>query len=103
MQYRADFLIDGFLTLAWTAMGLLPLYVAFHGRAPVGGWTYEGALVVIGCFTLLKGVLDGAVNPSLAAVVDHIRKGTLDFVLIKPADAQFLVSTAKFQPWKAFD
>jgi ABC-2 type transport system permease protein len=29
-------------------------------------------------------------------VMDHIRKGTLDFVLLKPADAQFLVSTARF-------
>jgi ABC-2 type transport system permease protein len=34
-------------------------------------------------------------------VVEHIRKGTLDFVLLKPADAQFLVSTARFSPWRA--
>jgi ABC-2 type transport system permease protein len=33
--------------------------------------------------------------------VEHIRKGTLDFVLVKPADAQFLVSTARFLPWRA--
>ena len=47
------------------------------------------------------GSLEGAINPSLTSVVEHIRKGTLDFVLLKPADAQFLVSTARFQPWKA--
>jgi len=58
---------------------------------------------VLGFFTLLKGVLDGAVNPSLVAVVDHIRQGTLDFVLLKPADAQFLVSTARFDIWKSID
>jgi ABC-2 type transport system permease protein len=34
-------------------------------------------------------------------VVEHIRKGTFDFVLLKPADAQFLVSTARLQPWRA--
>src|SRR5262249_50105241 len=28
---------------------------------------------------------------------------TLDFVLLKPADAQFLVSTARFQPWRSVD
>jgi ABC-2 type transport system permease protein len=103
MQYRADFIIEGLITFAWTAMGLLPLYVAFHGRPPVAGWTFEGALVVVGCFTLLKSVLDGAVNPSLVAVVEMIRQGTLDFVLLKPADGQFLVSTAKFEPWKIVD
>jgi ABC-2 type transport system permease protein len=37
------------------------------------------------------------------AVVDHIRKGTLDFVLLKPADAQFLVSTTRFEPWRIVD
>jgi len=102
-QYRWDFLTQGALSVVWTVLGLVPLYVALHGRPAVAGWTYEQALVVVGWFSLLKAVLDGAVNPSLVLVVDHIRKGTLDFVLMKPADAQFLVSTARFEPWRAFD
>src|SRR5256885_6584804 len=102
-QYRWDFLLQGALSLLWTALGLVPLYVALHDRRPVEGWSYEQVLVVVGWFTMLKGVLDGAINPSLTGVVEHIRTGTLDFVLMKPADAQFLVSTAKFEPWKAVD
>lgn len=103
MQYRWDFVIDGAVSLLWTALGLIPLYIALHDRPPVAGWTFERALVVVGWFTLLKGILDGAVNPSLTAVVEQIRQGTLDFVLLKPADAQFLVSTTKFEIWKALD
>lgn len=102
-QYRWDFLTQGALSLVWTVLGLVPLYVALHSRPAVAGWTYEQALVVVGLFTMLKGVLDGAVHPSLVLVVEHIRKGTLDFVLMKPADAQFLVSTARFEPWRAVD
>jgi ABC-2 type transport system permease protein len=102
-QYRWDFLINGVLSIVWTALGLVPLYVALHDRPAVEGWGYEEALVVVGWFTVLKGVLDGAVNPSLMTVIEHIRKGTLDFVLMKPADAQFLVSTTKFEPWKVVD
>jgi len=101
--YRWDFLLQGGLSLVWTVLGVVPLYVALRGRPPVEGWGFEQALVVVGWFTMLKGVLDGAVNPSLTAVVEHIRKGTLDFVLMKPADAQFLVSTAKFELWKVVD
>jgi ABC-2 type transport system permease protein len=101
--YRLDFLLQGSLSVVWTVLGIVPLYVALHGRPPLEGWTYEQALVVVGWFTMLKGVLDGAVNPSLVAVVEHIRKGTLDFVLMKPADAQFLVSTAKFELWRMID
>jgi ABC-2 type transport system permease protein len=69
----------------------------------LAGWTFGEALVVSGWFVLLQGILEGAINPSLTSVVEHIRKGTLDFILLKPADAQFLVSTAKFEPWRALN
>jgi len=100
MQYRADFLLDGFVEVFWMATALVPLLVVYRGHARVGRWSFGEALVVMGWFTFLQGVLEGAINPSLAAVVDHIRKGTLDLVLVKPADAQFLVSTSRFQPWR---
>jgi ABC-2 type transport system permease protein len=103
MQYRWEFLIGGAITILWSLVGLIPVYVAFADRPAVGSWTYDRVLVVVGWFTLLKGVLDGAVNPSLISVVEQIRKGTLDFTLLKPADAQFLVSTAKFELWKIVD
>lgn len=103
MQYRLDFVVDGAVSLLWTALGVVPLYIALHERPPIAGWSFDRALVVVGYFTLLRGVLDGAVNPSLLAVVDQIRQGTLDFVLLKPADAQFLVSTSKFEIWKGLD
>ncbi len=102
-QYRWDFLLQGALSIVWDVLGVVPLYVALHHRPSVEGWTFEQALIVVGWFTLLKAVLDGAINPSLTAVVEHIRKGTLDFILLKPADAQFLVSTAKFEPWRVVD
>jgi ABC-2 type transport system permease protein len=104
MQYRGDFLVDGFISLFWTATALAPLFVVFQTQEQhIGGWSFGEALLVIGWFTLLQGVLEGAISPSLTGVVEHIRKGTLDFVLLKPADAQFLVSTTRFLPWRAIN
>ncbi len=103
MQYRADFLLDGIVGILWTAAGIVPLVVVFQARATVAGWRFGESLVVIGWFTFLEGILEGAINPSLASVVEHVRKGTLDFVLLKPADAQFLVSTARIQPWRGIN
>ncbi len=103
MQYRGDFLIDGGISLFWMGTALAPLFVVFRERQSIAGWTFPEALLVIGWFTLLQGVLEGAINPSLTGVVEHIRKGTLDFVLLKPADAQFLVSTTRFLPWRAIN
>jgi ABC-2 type transport system permease protein len=101
LQYRYDFLVDGLLSVFWAMTALVPLTVAYQHRPAIAGWTFGEALLVLGWFTLLQGILEGAINPSLVGVVDHIRRGTLDFVLIKPADSQFLVSTARFLPWRA--
>lgn len=101
-QYRWDFLVDGVVSLFFMATAIVPLFVVYGdgSRAGIPGWSFGEALVVTGWFILLQGVLDGAVNPGLQAVIEHIRKGTLDFVLLKPADAQFLVSTSKFHVWR---
>ncbi|HEX5752631.1 MAG TPA: ABC-2 family transporter protein [Archangium sp.] len=103
MQYRGDFVIEGIISLFWTATALAPLFVVYRERQSIAGWSFGEALLVIGWFTLLQGILEGAINPSLTGVVEHIRKGTLDFVLLKPADAQFLVSTARFLPWRSIN
>src|ERR1051325_2822807 len=103
MQYRVDFIVRGLIAFLWSALTLIPLLVVFSVRKQVAGWSFPEALVVVAWFTLLRAVLEGAVSPSLTAVVEHVRKGTLDFVLLKPADAQFLVSTAKFEPWRIVD
>ena len=101
MQYRFDFVLDAFVEVFWMITALVPLMVAFQGGRALVGWSFPEALMVTGWFTFLEGVLEGAINPSLVSVVEHIRKGTLDFVLVKPADAQFLVSTARLQPWRS--
>jgi ABC-2 type transport system permease protein len=103
MQYRADFVVRGLIAVLWIAVTLIPVLIVFGARPTIAGWSFPEALVVVGWFTLLRGVLEGAVSPALTAVVEHVRHGTLDFVLLKPADAQFLVSTAKFEPWRVID
>jgi ABC-2 type transport system permease protein len=103
MQYRLDFFFKGAMALFWMGVTLVPLLVVFKLRQSVVGWSWAEALVVLGWFSLLKAILEGSVTPSLTAVVEGVRTGALDFVLLKPADAQFLVSTARFEPWRIVD
>ena len=102
-QYRLDFVIEGLLALLWMGVTLVPVYVVFGTRAAVAGWTFPETLLVIGWFIALKGFLEGTIAPSLTNVIEHVRKGTLDFVLLKPVDAQLLVSLSKIEPWRAID
>lgn len=103
MAYRADFLLQGALSLLSLALLLVPWYVLFDGRDQVAGWDRSGALIVMAYFTGVRAVLEGLVSPSLVDLVEKIRSGSFDYVLLKPADAQLLVSTARCEPWQVFN
>jgi ABC-2 type transport system permease protein len=103
MAYRLDFIVSGFISLWWMLWTLVPLLVVYGASPSVAGWSMEEALLVVAWFTALRGLLEGMINPSLNALVEGIRTGQLDFVLLKPADSQFLVSTRSFVPFKVFD
>ena len=103
MAYRANFLIEGVMSLAWMALTLLPLIVVYSGRDTVAGWDAPSALIVIAYFMAVRAVLEGAISPSLVDLVEKIRSGSFDYVLLKPIDAQVMVSASRYEPWKVFD
>jgi ABC-2 type transport system permease protein len=100
-RYRTDFLLSAALGLFWAGSALAPLFVLEEQHLAIDGWTVNEAALVIGWFAVLRAVLDGAITPSMIKFMEHVRKGTLDSVLLKPVDAQFLISTSGFELWKA--
>jgi ABC-2 type transport system permease protein len=103
MAYRANFLLEGLGSAAWLALTLLPLVVVYSSRDSVNGWDASSALVVMAFFAALRALLEGIVSPSLVDLVERIRSGSFDYVLLKPIDAQVMVSASRYEPWKVFD
>lgn len=103
MAYRANFIIEMILSVAWLSIALLPLIVLFSQRDNVAGWDRSSALIVMAYFMAVKAIMEGMVSPSLVSLVEKIRSGAFDYVLLKPVDAQFMVSTASYEPQKAID
>jgi ABC-2 type transport system permease protein len=103
MAYRANFIVQGLTSIAWLALALLPLIVLFDKRESVAGWSRSDALIVMAYFMGVKAVLEGVVSPSLVDLVERIRTGAFDYALLKPIDAQALVSASHYEPWKIFD
>jgi len=103
MQYRADFVVEGLMSVYWFGWNLLPLVVLYGTRDSVAGWDQASALIVIGAFVLLRSLIEGVISPSLVEFVERVRTGAFDYVLLKPADAQLLVSIARFSPWRLVD
>jgi len=103
MAYRADFLLGGAMALATMAMTLLPLLVVYNVVDQVEGWDAPSALVLMAYFLGLRAVLEGMISPSVIDLTERIRSGAFDYVLLKPVDAQLLVSTSRYEPWKIID
>jgi ABC-2 type transport system permease protein len=93
-------LVGSILTAGGALFGLLIL--AGDGE-PVGGWSYREAMVVVGLFTLVQGYIGAFLYPNLNKIGEAIRTGTMDFNLMKPIDAQFLVSTRNVNVFRLID
>lgn len=100
LQYRASFIGEAVVAVFWLAWTVVPLWVVYRFDTGIAGWSRNEALLVVGFFITLSGILDAFVDPNLSAVVQHVREGTLDFVLLKPVDALLLVSVHRTAPAK---
>lgn len=103
LEYRANFLIHGLYSVGWTAWLWFALAIFYQQRSSLAGWSYYEALMVVGLFQVFSGLIEAVLRPNILAIVEHIRKGTLDFVLLKPIDSQFFVSTRQVIFWKFLD
>lgn len=103
MAYRANFLVQGAMSLVWTPLTLLPLIVVYARRELVAGWDEPSALILMAYFMAVRGVIEGMISPSLVDLVEKIRSGSFDYVLLKPVDAQAMVSASRYEPWRVFD
>lgn len=100
LQYRVGFWSEGVLGLLWSAMGIAPLFVAVEHLGEVKGWGRWELVALTGCFTLVSGLFGALLQPALLESMQHIRRGTLDYLLLRPADALALCLTSAFQPWR---
>lgn len=98
LEYRLSFLGEALMATLWAAWSVVPLLVVFRFRAGIAGWSADQALLVMGFFLTLEGLMGTFIEPNLQAVVEHVRRGTLDFVLLKPIDSQLLVSVQRTSP-----
>lgn len=103
MQYRADFLFDGVTGLLRVFGILVPVWLVFSRRDEVLGWSAPELTLVTGLFFLSQALLTGIVEPNLGEVVDAVRTGSFDFLLLKPVDAQLLASVRRVAPARLWD
>jgi ABC-2 type transport system permease protein len=103
LQYRADFVIQLLQSFVGLLTALAGLAVVFGQTDELGGWTQDELVALVGVFLVVRGLIGSVVRPSMERLMEGVRKGTLDFTLTKPADAQLLVSVREVAVWQLVD
>ncbi len=99
LEYRLNFLLATLSSLGGLAGSLFGLFLFYRTGYEFPGWHWEQALIIVGIFTLFQGFSGTFLAPNLNRIVRHIQQGTLDFILLKPIDSQFWLSTHTLSPW----
>lgn len=99
LEYRINFILAALTSLGNLSGSIFGLFLFYRTGYTFQGWRWEEALIVLGIFTLLQGFSSTFLAPNLNRIVDHVQKGTLDFVLLKPISSQFWLSIHTLSPW----
>jgi ABC-2 type transport system permease protein len=92
LEYRANFIMQATLSIWWSLMNIFTATVFYLRTDDIGGWRYDQALIIIGLFNFMVGVVSTFLEPNVRRIVTMIREGTMDFVLTKPVNSQFIAS-----------
>ena len=99
LEYRSNFVFSALASLGNLGGSVFSLTLFYRNGGDFPGWTFDEALVVLGLFTMFTGAVSLILSPNLSRIVQHVQSGTLDFVLLKPLDAQLQVSVRTLWPW----
>lgn len=103
LAYRVNFLVQVLQSLLALGMALGGLAIVFNQTDTLAGWQPAELVGLVGVYTLIGGLINLVIRPSMQRFMEDIRLGTLDYTIIKPEDAQFLVSVKQFEVWKLLD
>jgi ABC-2 type transport system permease protein len=103
LEYRANFFIQTFQAILGMLVALGGLQIVFDHTEDLGGWQPAELLALVGVYQIVGGVINTVINPSMQRFMEDVRKGTLDFALTKPEDAQLMVSVREFRIWRFAD
>jgi ABC-2 type transport system permease protein len=82
---------------------MLTVGIFFGHTDSIGGWSFYEALIVVGLFQFFLGMVDTFLTPNVQDFTEHLRLGTMDFILTKPLNSQFHATLRRINIWRTID
>jgi ABC-2 type transport system permease protein len=91
-EYRMNFVIGVGEGLAQLALAVISFLLLYRFTDQVAGWTQAEVLMLVGIYRIVDGLINMQIAPNMEAISGYIRRGEMDFILLRPVSSQFLVS-----------
>ncbi len=95
IMFRTNFLLQTISSVSWTLMNVGFYVIVFHHTpllGPESGWGKFEFFVFLATTWIINSFVQAFFMPNAEEFSELIRTGNLDFALLKPIDAQFLIS-----------
>lgn len=92
LSFRVNFAVTVISEILWLGMMLVFVEVIFRFTKQIDGWSNHEYLFLLGTHFLISSLFEAFFFGNLQRISAQIRTGDLDFVLLKPANTQFLLS-----------
>ena len=97
MMFKVNFLLWILVEGLWFALQLAFMGVLYEHTDSIGGWTKWEVILLSGASQFLMQLVSITFMSNLTNLSESIRTGKLDFFLLLPVNARFLISTRKFE------
>ncbi len=97
LEYRVNLVLEIIQMIVVAGTSLAAVLILFTYTEMMNGWTLGQMVVLLGVYYIVQGAEELVMQPSFQKFMQHVRDGTLDFILLKPVSSQFMVSFRHFQ------
>ena len=95
LELRANFFAKILQNATWIVFFVLILLVVYRNTDSVAGWSRGDSFVLAATIFIMTSI-GTAFFMSIMEIPQHFHQGTLDFIVTKPIDSQFWISTRRF-------
>ncbi|WP_152051200.1 ABC transporter permease [Tautonia marina] len=92
LSFRGNFLVKVSVEVLWLGILLAFYRVVFSKTSVIAEWSEPQYLFFVGCYFAMNGLLETLFLENCNEFAELVRKGDLDFLLIRPIDEQFLIT-----------
>ena len=96
LEFRLNFIIHTVVFFSYTSLAYISVFLIYGQVDNIGNWNRDKMLLLVTVASFSNALIKMTLHQNINNLPDYIRKGDMDFLLSKPVNTRFLVSTRYF-------